>query len=88
MSVYELLLTARARKDMNRLQGTIFERVSDALLTLQDEPRPHGYKKLRGSTNSYRIRVGEYRAVYDLDDKAQTVTVLQVRHRREVYRDL
>jgi len=64
------------------------ERIRDALLLLRDDPRPRGCKKLRGGTDTYRIRIGDYRAVYDVDDEARTVLLLRVRHRREVYRGL
>jgi mRNA interferase RelE/StbE len=85
--VYRLQLSSRAEKDLNRLQGATWERVRDALVALRDDPRPHGSKKMRGAEDSYRIRIGDYRAVYDVDDSKQIVIVQRVRHRREVYRD-
>jgi len=57
-------------------------------MDLRDDPRPRGCKKLRGGEDSYRIRIGEYRAVYAVDEPSQAVTLLRVRHRREVYRGL
>ncbi len=85
--MYQLLLTNPARKDLDRLRGSTFERVREALLSLREAPRPPGYVKLRGDP-AYRIRIGDYRAIYDIDDEAQTITVLRVKHRREVYRGL
>jgi mRNA interferase RelE/StbE len=73
---------------VDRLRGGTWERVRDALLALREEPRPKGCRKLRGGTDTYRIRVGDYRAVYDVDDGEQQITILRVRHRRDVYRDL
>ena len=87
-SVYRLLLTSSARKDLDRLRGGTWERVRDALLGLREDPRPKGCSKLRGGGDTYRIRVGDYRAVYDVDDQAEEITILRVRHRREAYRDL
>lgn len=55
---------------------------------MREEPRPRGCRKLRGGVNNYRIRIGEYRIVYDIDDDALTVLILRVRHRREVYRGI
>ncbi len=86
--MYRLLLPNRARKDLDRLMGASWERVRDAILGLRDDPRPEGCKKLRGSPHTFRIRIGDYRVVYDVDDDAKTVTLLRVRHRREAYRDL
>ena len=51
---------------------------------MADNPRPPGVKKLSGG--GYRVRVGTYRVVYDVDDKAMTVTVFRVKHRKDVYR--
>jgi len=86
--VYRLLLGSSARKDLDRLRGGTWERVRDALLALREDPRPNGCRKLRGGTDTYRIGVGDYRAVYDVDDNQQQITVLRVGHRRDVYRDL
>lgn len=86
--MYRLLLTSSARKDLDRLRGSTWERVRDALLALREDPRPPGCRKLPGGSDAYRIRIGEYRAVYDIDDDAETAMVLRVRHRRDVYRGL
>ena len=86
--MYRLLLTSSARKDLDRLRGGTWERVRDALLALKEEPRPKGCRKFRGGSDMYRIRVGDYRAVHDVDDQAEQITLLSVGHRREVYRDL
>ena len=59
----------------------------DAVISLVHEPRPHGAKKLVGAGgNDWRVRTGEYRIIYEIDDSAGTVTVMRVAHRREVYR--
>lgn len=86
--VYRLRLTSSARKDLDRLRGGTWERVRDALLALREEARPKGCRKLHGGSDTYRIRVGDYRAVYDVDDDAEQVTILRVRHRRDAYRSL
>ena len=57
----------------------------DAIRALADEPRPHGCVKLSGS-QSWRIRIGDYRVIYDIDDKSRQIDVLHIGHRREVYR--
>jgi len=53
---------------------------------LEENPRPHGVIKLKGAKNRYRIRVGDYRIVYEIDDEASEVIILRIRHRRESYR--
>jgi mRNA interferase RelE/StbE len=79
------LLKPRAEKDLDRLRGETWERVRNALLALRQDPRPRGCIKLR--TGAWRIRIGDYRATYDIDDTERTVTVLRVRHRRDIYRE-
>lgn len=54
--------------------------------TLADNPRPDGCRKLQGSENAFRIRVGDYRVIYTVDDAVLIAAIERVRHRREVYR--
>ena len=62
------------------------ERVDAAILALADEPRPRGCRKMAGPGDFFRVRVGRFRVVYEVDDAGQLVTVSKVGHRREVYR--
>ena len=61
-------------------------RVIKAVEALADAPRPSGCKKLQGSEDTYRIRVGDYRVIYSVDDSILIVAIERIRHRREVYR--
>lgn len=61
-------------------------RFFDAIEALEENPRPSGCVKLAGDENLYRIRVGDYRIVYEIRDSVLIVTIIKVRHRREVYR--
>jgi len=61
-------------------------RVNDRLLALRDDPRPPGVRKLAGAMAGWRIPADDYRILYQIDDEARTVTVVRVRHRREVHR--
>jgi mRNA interferase RelE/StbE len=61
-------------------------RISQILLSLEQNPRPPGVFKLSGRENQWRLRVGDYRIVYEIDDTAELVTVLRIAHRRQVYR--
>jgi mRNA interferase RelE/StbE len=63
----------------------IAERLEEGMLNLEDEPRPRGPRKLKGR-DAYRIRTGDYRFVYFIDDKLLTVTVIKVGHRKDIYR--
>lgn len=83
---YRIVLTRQALKQLKKLespQGKLFRSVIDALA---DDPRPSGAAKLKGSENTYRVRVGDYRIVYTIQDNVLLVTVIKVAHRREVYR--
>jgi len=74
-------------KQLQQLPRSMFRPVLDEVLSLIREPRPVDAKKLvGGGGNDWRVRVGEYRIVYEIDDQAQTVTVMRVAHRRDVYR--
>ena len=76
-----------AAKGLLRLPKGAQGRIMGTIESLANEPRPHGCKKLKGESD-YAVRVGDYRIIYSMDDAAQIVTVLKVKHRREVYRDL
>ncbi|MCZ7626248.1 MAG: plasmid stabilization protein [Candidatus Methylomirabilota bacterium] len=84
--MHRLLLGPRAQRDLNRLRGKTWARVKEALAALAQTPRPSGCVKL--ATGAWRIRVGDIRVLYDVDDKARTIEVLRVKHRRESYRRL
>jgi mRNA interferase RelE/StbE len=73
-------------KQIERLQPRDRTRVDAAILRLEDDPRPADVEKLSGSTNLWRIRVGDYRVVYGVDDPSRTVEILRVAHRSDVYR--
>jgi mRNA interferase RelE/StbE len=68
-----------------RLPGRIVERVFPRLESLASNPRPPGCKKLKGGANEWRLRVGNYRVVYTIDDAKFLVQVTRIRHRSEVY---
>jgi len=84
--VYEVLLERRVERELKRLPAGAFGRVIQHLQSLAENPRPHGCRKLVGSQSDWRIRVGEYRVVYEIDDEAEVVRVMRVRHRKDIYR--
>jgi mRNA interferase RelE/StbE len=82
---WRLELESRARKEFLDLPKNVRLRLGEVLDDLQREPRPPGAKKLAG-VDGYRIRKGDYRALYTVDDSARLVRVYRIGHRREVYR--
>jgi mRNA interferase RelE/StbE len=83
--LHEVRLLPEAARAYRKLRGPIQERVRKAIDTLADDPRPRGATKLAGRAD-FRIRVGDYRIVYAVDDEAKVVLVARIAHRREVYR--
>ncbi len=84
--MYRVLLERIAEKDLTRLSSDVHDRVIVAIQALAMNPRPPGCRKLTGSKNDWRIRVGDYRVVYEIADVIRVVRINRVRHRREVYR--
>jgi mRNA interferase RelE/StbE len=85
---YRLLIRPAAERDLRALTPTILERVDARIRALAENPRPHGFERLRGPQGGFRLRVGDYRILYDVDDAQQMVMIARVRHRRDVYRGL
>jgi mRNA interferase RelE/StbE len=82
---YLVILPKSVRKELDRLPDQITGRILAAVGGLETQPRPAGCKKLRGES-AWRIRVGDYRVIYEIHDKVLQVVVVTVGHRREVYR--
>ncbi|MCA1626393.1 MAG: type II toxin-antitoxin system RelE/ParE family toxin [Acidobacteria bacterium] len=81
---YEVLILRRAQKELADLPKADYERIRDAIAALAENPRPAGCKKLVGR-EGWRMRSGDYRAIYEIDDAQKKVTVLDIGHRRDVY---
>jgi mRNA interferase RelE/StbE len=81
---YEVLILRRAQKELADLPKVAYERLRDAVLALAENPRPAGCTKLVGR-EGWRIRSGDYRVIYEINDTEQKVTVLHVGHRRDIY---
>ncbi|MBI4671771.1 MAG: type II toxin-antitoxin system RelE/ParE family toxin [Chloroflexi bacterium] len=82
---YQVLILPPARKDFEKLPKHDQARVREALAAFPQSPRPPGCLKLKNSPY-WRVRVGDWRIIYRIDDAARTVTVARIRHRREAYR--
>ncbi len=83
---YSIGLKSEVKKYLLTLDKTLRRRISESINGLSDNPRPSGCKKLK-TIDAYRIRVGDYRVVYEIHDDVLVVLVIRVGHRREVYRD-
>jgi mRNA interferase RelE/StbE len=86
MASFRIELARSATKDLRGIDRQWIPRILAAIEELAEDPLPVGCKKLVGSEHTYRIRIGDYRIVYDLQGAALVVFVVRVRHRRDVYR--
>ncbi len=85
---YEIIFTRRAEKVLHRLPQDLARRLDRAILALGNNPRPSGYRKLAGEDDLYRIRIGDWRIVYAIEDDNLIVVVVEVGPRSSIYRDL
>jgi mRNA interferase RelE/StbE len=83
---YTVDLSPHARRQLRRLPQRTQDRILRGIHALADEPRPPDVAKLRATEDTYRIRVGDYRVVYEIHDRVLLVLVVEVAHRRDVYR--
>ncbi|WP_406717333.1 type II toxin-antitoxin system RelE/ParE family toxin [Trueperella pyogenes] len=83
---YHVEFTSAAARQVKKLSRPTRERVLSAVEALAANPRPQGSRKLVGEQRAWRIRIGEYRIIYEIFDDSLTVTVLRAAHRREVCR--
>jgi mRNA interferase RelE/StbE len=84
--MYRIIVERSAEKDLKRLSSEVRTRVATALLALAANPRPFGSRKLVGTERDWRIRIGDYRIIYEIADEIRIVRINRVRHRRDVYR--
>ena len=85
---YRVRLTPAAGRDLRALDRPVLRRIDAKILALAEDPRPNGVEKLTGDDNILRVRVGDYRILYTIEDAALSILVVRIRHRREVYRGL
>jgi mRNA interferase RelE/StbE len=85
--MYRVDLRRQAQRALDKLPKSDFQAVIEAIKDLAQTPRPRGIEKVK-STGLWRIRQGDYRIIYAIDDNEHLVTVMRVGHRREIYRVL
>ena len=86
MADYRVEITRSAARELENLGPRLGRRILGPIEGLASNPRPRQSRKLTGSENSYRLRVGRYRILYQVDDSNRLITVFAVGHRREIYR--
>ncbi|ODH01208.1 addiction module toxin RelE [Nostoc sp. KVJ20] len=84
---YEVKFSKGAKKQFRKLPLDVQQRIQTKINDLAIEPRPNGVKKLQGDDNSYRLRVGDYRVIYEVVDDVLIVTVIKIGHRSNIYKD-
>lgn len=85
MASYKLEWRRSTKKDLKRISRGEILKIVAAVETLSDEPRPAGSTKLSGSEFTYRIRIGNYRVIYEIHDEIILIEVVKVGHRKDVY---
>ena len=83
---YQVIIAKSVQKQLDILPDAIKNRIGQKLVLLANDPRPPGTVKLKNSSQEYRLRVGDYRIRYEINDNDNIIWILQCKHRREVYR--
>ena len=83
---YTIIIPKAVQKQLDALPDDIYERIAVKVQQLAQNPRPDGVVKLKGSENEYRIRIGDYRVRYEIEDEELRILLLLCKHRKEVYR--
>lgn len=86
MSAWTILFARSARKELEALSLPLAERILRRIENLSLDQRPAGSRKLRGENPYWRLRVGEYRVIDDIDDRRKEIVVVLIRHRKDAYR--
>lgn len=82
---YQMIIPNAVQKQIKKLPKDIQDDILDCLIKLQINPQPSGYLKMK-NTEGYRIRMGDYRILYDIDDQAQKIKLRKIGHRRDIYK--
>jgi mRNA interferase RelE/StbE len=86
VSRYEITFARSARRELEALEAQLVARVWARIRALGSQPRPSGCRKVQGEEDVWRIRVGDYRVLYEITDATRTIDIVAVRHRRDAYR--
>ena len=86
MASYEIQWKHSAEKELRGIDKQFISRILEAVNSLSDDPFPSQHRKLQGSESSYRIRIGDYRVIYQTDIENKIIVIYHVRHRKDIYR--
>jgi mRNA interferase RelE/StbE len=86
--IYKLEILPSAKRVLSILPKKIQKQIDRVIVSLSENPRPHGVKKLQGKTDYYRIRSGDYRIVYQIKDDVLTILIIRIGHRKDIYRKI
>lgn len=84
---YQIKILSKARRSIKKLPKSVQENIKIAVRNLAENPRPNNVKKLSGSDNLYRLRLGDYRIIYQIKDYILLIVIVMAGHRREIYRN-
>lgn len=82
---YELFINPKIEKALSKIDASMALKIKNSIRALATNPRPPGVKKLKGEDNAYRIRVGDYRIIYEIYDSKVLILIVNVGHRKEIY---
>jgi mRNA interferase RelE/StbE len=85
-AIYNIFIRKSALRELSKITAPTSVRIQHAIDALAHDPRPRGCRKLTGGVGAYRIRVGDFRVVYEIDDNAVIVVIVRLGHRKDVYR--
>lgn len=86
MADFAVFFARSAEKELGRFAEPLCSRILTRIEALARDPRPHGCRKLEGGAGLWRVRIGDYRVLYSIDDRRRTVDVIAIRHRADAYR--
>jgi mRNA interferase RelE/StbE len=86
MASYRIEWKASAARELKRLDRFVIPRIVEAVGQLAEVPFPQGCRKLKGSADTYRIRIGDYRILYEVVERCLVIEIVRVKHRKDVYR--
>jgi mRNA interferase RelE/StbE len=85
MNEYRITFSRSARKDLEKLSPQVVNRIFKKIELLHQNPRPKGIRKIAGNNDLWRIRIGDYRVIYTINDAGRTVDIAIIRHRSQAY---
>jgi mRNA interferase RelE/StbE len=86
MPAYTIIIKRHVEKDLRKIDRRYRKQIFDAIESLIDNPRPSNSRKMTGADMTHRLRVGDYRVIYQVNDKERNITIFYIRHRKDAYK--